>query len=430
MGFERTLKWLAAISLITVVTTANAMGSSMRFDRYRALDILDSVSRVITKHYYDPTELRKMHWKALKAQEQHKIDRADNNGQMLAIISSFVDRLDDSHTFFIPPSYVDSVKFGFEAEPVGKRILVYKVKKNSPAQRAGLKPGDRIIAVNGFRAVRPTFDNMMLYFKILRPVTRMGLLVDYGSAPPQKITVNAKVIRKSKLNNLTNPNSDYILTQIETSHKAVAIYKPLKDDIAYVRWRMFADNPRPLEETLKRARKARAIILDLRRNPGGAVDTLETMAGYFVQKRVDMAMVEGRKKSRPIKVTPSHPYFNQPLFILVDSESSSAAEIFARYFQETHRATIIGDQTSGRVAEAQIFPETQGLDVVVIFGVEVDVGHILFSNGEDLEHRGVTPNRLCLPAPADLRAHRDPALNLAIRLAKKAIKLPQHQKPA
>ena len=395
--------------------------SQLNLNRDRANAMLNIVAKDLARNYYDP-KMEGLNWPALVRRAHQQIQQASTNGQMMSSIYALVDKLHDSHTFFIPPMHSADIHYGFDAKPFGERILVCKVKKNGPALQAGLKLGDQIVAVNNFRAARKTFDQMMLFFRVLAPVPEMDLAVVRGNEPPRTISLKPKIQMDNVMVDLTDTaTAQHFFLQEVDGQEEPAEHRILQGNIGYVRWRWFDDEASPLERNLQAVHKAKAVILDLRGNPGGALDTLESVAGYLVSGKVTIAETRLRKKDDPLKVGPRRPDFTQPLFILVDSESASAAEIFARYFQITHRATIIGDQTSGRVATAQIFPEKYGMNTIVPFGLEIDVGHVFFKNGEDLERRGVTPDKLCLPTPDDLSNRRDPCLKLAEQLAEGAV---------
>ncbi len=106
----------------------------------------------------------------------------------------------------------------------------------------------------------------------------------------------------------------------------------------------------------------------------------------------------------------------------MDAESASAAEVFARHFQRTGRAVLIGDQTSGRVTVSETYGHSVGIDIVVVYGTQVAVARLVFPDGEELEGRGVTPDISCLPSVEDLRQERDPCLNRAYQLARESLK--------
>ncbi len=113
------------------------------------------------------------------------------------------------------------------------------------------------------------------------------------------------------------------------------------------------------------------------------------------------------------------------MFILIDSRSMSASEMFARHFQRTGRAKVIGDYSLGRVNAAHIIPLESGTYNLVLYGVEVSVARVVLPGGEELENRGVTPDQVCIPTGEDLREKRDPCRDLAVSLARKALGLPE-----
>jgi len=98
------------------------------------------------------------------------------------------------------------------------------------------------------------------------------------------------------------------------------------------------------------------------------------------------------------------------VIVLVDSESASAAEIFARVMQLEKRATVVGDHTSGSVMEAtDYYYASSGVD----YGVEISVANLIMTDGKSLEHLGVNPDEILLPKLADLESGSDPVLSHA-----------------
>ena len=155
-------------------------------------------------------------------------------------------------------------------------------------------------------------------------------------------------------------------------------------------------------------RKSKALIIDLRGNPGGAVDTLKYFTGMFFDQDVKLYDKVERKKTSPEIAKRERPiYFPGKVTVLVDSGSASAAEIFARVIQLEKRGTVIGDRTSGSVMEATSFYfASSGVD----YGAEVTFADLIMTDGKSLEHNGVNPDEVALPQPDDLRSGRDPVL--------------------
>src|SRR5207247_2088140 len=101
-----------------------------------------------------------------------------------------------------------------------------------------------------------------------------------------------------------------------------------------------------VDGVMSRIRKHKALILDLRRNPGGYVDTLQRLIGYFFDHDIKIADQKRRKESKPLMAKTQHDRtFKGKLVVLVDSNSASSSEVFARVIQIEKRGTIIGDRT-------------------------------------------------------------------------------------
>jgi carboxyl-terminal processing protease len=109
--------------------------------------------------------------------------------------------------------------------------------------------------------------------------------------------------------------------------------------------------------------------------------------------------------------------FSGKLIVLIDSESASAAELFARVIQLENRGTVVGDRSSGMVMEAQIWPYQQGQGTVKFYDFEITDADLIMKDGKSLEKNGVVPDETALPTAADLAAGRDPVLSRAAELA-------------
>jgi C-terminal processing protease CtpA/Prc len=392
------------------------------FERDRMEMILETVSRDVEKNFYDPS-LRGLDWKALTEQTRRRIEASDSAGEMLTAIFSLVERLKDSHTVFLPPSRIVEARFGFEAKTIGDHVRIYKLDPKGAAAAAGLQRGDRIHSINGFTADRATFDLMMLYFRILRPVALMEIEYSRGGAPPKKLRVEAKVTQKPIVTDLTDIDNIYqLIRQAEAADdEDPFMYGDYDGGVGYLYLPYVTSDGSLLNRLAGRVKSSRAVVVDLRGNPGGSVDGLAHFVGFFEPEATVIADMVGRQKTEPMKVKPRKPALQGPLVILVDSQSASAAEVFAHHFQRTGRGVVVGDRTSGRVTVARFYSHQIGQDVVVPYGIQVAVARAVFPDGEELEARGVKPDVLCLPTEEDLREDRDPCLKVAINLARERL---------
>ena len=164
---------------------------------------------------------------------------------------------------------------------------------------------------------------------------------------------------------------------------------------------------RPVEDAIRKARKYKTLLIDLRGNGGGAVSTLGTMVSWFFDHEVVIATEKTRKKDVVERTKARKDPFAGSLIVLVNSESGSAAEMFARVMQIEKRGVVIGDRTAGAVMTGQVFGHAIGTDGLVFFATMVTVGDVRMSDGSTLEKVGVVPDEVALPAPSDLASGRD-----------------------
>ncbi|HSB61895.1 MAG TPA: S41 family peptidase, partial [Vicinamibacteria bacterium] len=271
---------------------------------------------------------------------------------------------------------------------------------------------------------RGSLDLAVLYWRALRPLLVLQIEIARGSEPPRSVRVEAEVKKTRPLTDLTEESSVYTLIREAEKQKETFYYHVDDDGIGYAELPSFVADTSFLSGLMGKLKSARATIVDLRGNLGGSRDGLVHFTGFFAEKPEVVAEVVQRKKTEPLAVKPRQPRLSGPLFVLVDSRSASAAEVFARHVQRTGRGKVIGDRTAGRVTLAKFVGMQHGVDTAIFYGVEVAVGRIVFPGNEELEKRGVTPDHLCIPTADDQREGRDPCMRLAIGEARKALALP------
>jgi carboxyl-terminal processing protease len=160
------------------------------------------------------------------------------------------------------------------------------------------------------------------------------------------------------------------------------------------------------------------LILDLRSNRGGYVKTLERLLGYFFDRDLKVSDVKSRKKEEPIVAkTRGNDAYKGKLIVLVDSNSASASELFARMIQLEKRGTVLGDQTAGAVMESNLIRLQRGALTMIFYGVSVTVADPIMPDGKSLEHVGVAPDEVVIPTGMDLAGNRDVTLARAAALA-------------
>jgi C-terminal processing protease CtpA/Prc len=160
---------LLILFLATGCTTVAQDESLRGEDRGIAKDMLHTVHDDIKKNYYDKT-YKGLDIDARFKVAEKKIETAPSMNQALADIAGAVDALGDSHTFFIPPPRPYKHSYGWEMQPIGDSdCFVTVVRPGSDAEKKGLKPGDQVLTVNGYSAIREDMWKIKYVFNILRP---------------------------------------------------------------------------------------------------------------------------------------------------------------------------------------------------------------------------------------------------------------------
>lgn len=382
-------------------------------ERGVAQDMLKVVAGEIEKHYYDP-KFHDIDWGAKVAETKQKIASTTSFNMAMAHIAAMVDQLNDSHTYMLPPQHAYHFEPGFRYQMIGDRCFVTQVRPRSDADTKGLRAGDQILTINGYDVNRDVLWKMRYGYTVLRPQPVLRLAVQAPSGAQREIQVAAEIQQERRTRDITAEGGGDIfdiIREIENQqHLMRTRYLEFPDKLLVIRMPEFSLSPTQVRSLVGDARKYPAVILDLRGNGGGAVSTLEYLVGGMFDHDVKIADRIGRKESKPEMAKTIHNGFAGKLIVLIDSESASASEIFARLVQLEKRGLVFGDLSSGSVMESRHYLERMGSDTVIFYGVSVTESNLVMADGSSLEHKGVTPDKVSLPTADDLAAGRDPVL--------------------
>ncbi len=403
---------LFALSFVSPPAAAQKLSDH---DRERGRQMLKTLKDDIKKNYYDPT-FRGIDIEERFREADEAIRRAQSNGQIFGIIAQALVGFNDSHLFFIPPQRPARTDYGWQMQMVGERCHVSAVKPGSDAEAKGLREGDIVRAVDGMTPTRADLWKIEYLLHALRPQAGMSVVVERPGLPPRQLDVLAKVTELKRLTDLTDENEvmRLIVEQQKSSRLNRHRYIAVEDDLFI--WKMpHFDLPKAqVDEMAEKFRRSKGVILDLRGNGGGAEETLLRLIANFVERDVQVGELKTRKGTKPLTAkTVGDKVYKGRLVVLVDSESGSSSEVFARVMQLEKRGPVIGDRTAGAVMRAVHRGHQVGLDVVVFYGASVTDADLVMADGKSLEHVGVTPDELLLPTPADMAGKRDPLLALA-----------------
>ncbi|MFI5177343.1 MAG: S41 family peptidase, partial [Vicinamibacterales bacterium] len=402
------------IALAFVVTLA-AQGLSQN-DAYLIHGMLRDAYEAVKAHYYDPT-FRGLDWDARYRDFEEKLKSATSVDAGEVVVAQFLEGLKDSHTYFQPPARSFQVDYGYQLGLIGNDAFVTHVHAGTDAA-AKLTPGDRVVTVNGLPIDRETFQTVRYILTILAPRTSTELAVVDRSGDPRPVMVASSVQQKRVARSLTNGNEIGAIDQQQQD--ALRSVRQLYVEMGAVMiWKMpvfFAEDAE-VDRLVGVARRHDGLVLDLRGNGGGRVDTLSRMIGNLFDHDVTIATRAARDDVRKL-VAPSRGRnaFSGKLVVLIDSGSASAAEMLARVIQLERRGTVVGDRSAGAVMEARQYPFRLGNDQLLYYVMSVTDADVLMTDGHSLEHIGVTPDETVLPAAQDLAAGRDPVLSRAAHL--------------
>jgi carboxyl-terminal processing protease len=401
--------------LFYAVTCASAQAPDSpitKQDREWLDHVLWTVRDEIKKNYYDPS----FHGLDIDQRFQQaaiKMATAPDRNYAVADIAGAVSALNDSHTFFLPPPRPYTNEYGWRMQAEGESdCFITAVKPGSDAEKKGLKPGDQVMSVAGYTAIRPDLWKIDYVYGALRPQLGLRLVVRTPKGEMRQLDAMAEMSKRS-----WNPwNYEEKLITLYHRHLARTVEYG-KNAIIY-KLPDFAYDPDRANEMLDKIRGHESVVLDLRGNPGGYVEFLSRFLGGMFDHEVKIGDRVGRKPLRG-SVTRSRgsKTFQGKLVVLVDSKSASAAELFARVVQLEKRGTVIGDRSSGMVMESKVYPhEVPTMHGDIQYAVAITDANVVMSDGKSLEGVGMVPDELIIPTAADLAAGRDPVLARAAEL--------------
>lgn len=388
-------------------------------ERERGLQMLKGTKDLIKENYYD-TGFHGLDLESRFKAAEEKMKQAESLGHIFGIIAQAVVELNDSHTYFIPPPRPMFIEYGWRMQIIGDDCYVVAVKEGSDAEAKGLKPGDMVLSVDGFKPTRETLWKMLYNYNLLRPALGMRAVIQSPNGERKQLDLKAEIVKTDRAINITQIRNE-ILDDVE-DEKNRPIFNEVNSDVIIWKLRAFNITEGRVDELMKTVRKHKTVILDLRGNGGGYVKTLARLVSYFFDKEISIAQVKRRKKTEQQKSKPrsADKVFMGNLIVLVDSRSGSAAEMFARIVQIEKRGVVIGDRTAGAVMQSLFHPAMvtdASSSNVVVFGVSVTDAEVIPSDGKLLEHVGVIPDEVKLPTAADMAAGRDTVLSYAVNLA-------------
>jgi len=315
-------------------------------------------------------------------------------------IRGMLDALDDPYTSYMDPDeYIQAnmpIEGSYEGigawvDPDAEYLTIISPMPNSPAEKAGLKPGDEVIAIDGEDMTG--VDGNLAIRRVLGPAGTSVTLTIHREGEPELLEF--EIIRGT-----------IILPSIES--------EMLEGNIAYIHLFTFADETvqdlRQALDTLL-AENPKGLILDLRFNGGGLLDTTIVVASEFISEGIIMTEYFGDGTEHVYKAQPGGLATEIPLVVLVNGGSASASEIVAGAIQDHGRGRLVGEVTYGKAAIQSWIP-------LPSYGgaIRITIARWLTPNGQQIHELGLTPDIEVLLTEEDIEAERDVQLEKAIEL--------------
>ncbi|MFO7154134.1 MAG: S41 family peptidase [Caldicoprobacter oshimai] len=263
---------------------------------------------------------------------------------------------------FIESIEMELVGIGVSVEKASDGLVITSVFRGSGAEEAGLRPGDVIVQADGVDLRDMDLSQAIMYIRG-EENTSVSLTVKRGES-----TFSVKVLRKR----ISLPTVEWDLI----------------DGVGYIRVLSFGDDTpaqfkRALEEV--KAAGARGLIVDLRGNGGGYLQSAVDMIGYFVGAK-PATLVHVKSEGRYYIFSESDHLVDMPVLVLVDGYTASASELFAGALQDYGRAGLIGSNTYGKGSIQWIFPLSDGSML------KLTVGYFYTPSGKQINGVGLKPD--------------------------------------
>ena len=350
-----------ALIIFTVISATLFVGGgpikSYAEDRYAELQIFSKILSLTQQYYVEEVDTKKLITGAIKG--------------MLREL--------DPHTSYMPPDvYKD-----FESETAGEFggigieisiqngvLTIISPIEDTPAWKAGIKPGDKVVAIDG-------------------KSTKGYSLVEASSALKGKD--GAKIVLSIIRDNLDKP-IDISITRGKVKIKSVKA-TALDDGFLYVRITSFIENTAPdLEKAISDFKKkengnVEGILIDLRRNPGGLLEQAIKVSDLFIKEGVIVSTIGRDPKNKEVSIASKRaPFADIPVVILINEYSASASEIVAGALQDNKRGVIVGQRSFGKGSVQSAIKLNDGS------ALKLTVARYYTPSGISIQSEGIKPD--------------------------------------
>lgn len=351
-------------------------------------------------------------WEAWKViQDKYiRVGEVKNQDLVYGAVFGLVDSLNDPNSVFMPPS--DAKKFnedisgefsgiGAEIGIKNDQLTIIAPLKGTPADRAGLKPGDKILKVDDKITQGLRVDEAIKIIRGKRGTKVILTILRDGWNEPKEIPIIRDIIQI--------PTLDFEMLSLNKAED--------KKDIAYFHLYNFYENAPMLfyQSVVKAAfQNPKGVILDLRNNPGGYLEAAVNLAGWFLESGKVVVSEEFRSGEKQEFKSRGNEFLSEiPIVVLINEGSASASEILAGALRDHRGVKLVGKKSFGK-GTVQELQELKDGSVI-----KITVAHWLLPSGHIIEKNGLEPDYEIELTEKDIEEKKDPQLEKAIEILKR-----------
>ncbi len=324
----------------------------------------------------------------------------DKKTMVYGAIQGMVAALEDPYTVYMTPD--ETVEFdqslngrlegiGAELTVRDQALVIVTPLKNSPAEKAGLLPGDIVYKIDGELTAEMTLFEAIKNIRGERGTKVVLTIIREGADEPFDVSMTRQEIKVESVTMEEKEEGIFWLSVNQFSEST------------------FPEFQKKVQELL--LKEPKGVIVDLRNNGGGYLEVSVDLLSQFLEGKVEAVSIKRRDESlsetRYTNGSPSLPKI--PLVVLINDGSASASEIFAGAIQDHKRGLVMGEQSFGKGSVQEVDKLKDGSSI------RLTIARWFTPNGTNIDHTGITPDREVALTEEDYLADRDPQLDAAVK---------------
>ncbi len=402
IDFSKTKRHFSiALFIIAAFLFGIYVGSKDTLDIYKITSISNKEPQVETNADFAPF------WKAWNTINEKSPDakNIDDQKRVYGAISGLVDALNDPYSVFFNPEESKAFQeeiagnftgVGMEVGVKNKILTVVAPIKDTPAERAGIRPGDQILKIDKTITSGLEVDKAVKLIRGEKGTTVTLTIFREGLKEPKEIKIVRDTINMPTLDAELRPDGIFVIKLYSFSANATNLWN----------------------QSMKKLMESgsKKLILDLRGNPGGYLDAAVDISSWFLPggKVVVTEDYGNNKKPRVFRSRGYNSFGDDLKFvILINGGSASASEIVAGAMQDHKKAILVGEKSFGKGSVQEVLEMTK--DTLL----KITVAKWLTPNGHLIHEKGLNPDHEIKISTKDFEAKKDPQMDKALELLNK-----------